>query len=449
MADSVAAPERTLPHNLEAERSVLGAILIQNDAFNSAAQIVDGGDFFRDAHRRIWDKIVALSERNQPIDYITLKEELIRAGELENVGGPAYITALVDGVPRSTNVEHYARIVKEKSVLRSLIFSANRILTSAYDAEEDADTLLDGAEKAIFEIAEDRIRQGFVPLRDLVHDSFATIERLQQHKGLVTGVESGFVDLDEMTSGFQKSDFIIVAARPSMGKTSFVLNVAQHVGARGGVVGFFSLEMSKEQLFLRMLTAEAQIDSHKFRGGYLSERDYSRLAQAMGKLAESKVFIDDTASIGVLEMRAKCRRLMAEHTLNLVIIDYIQLMQGRGRFESRQQEIASISRSIKGLAKELNVPIIALSQLSRAPESRGGDHRPQLSDLRESGALEQDADLVVFIYRPEVYDKEGTRPEDQGVAEIIVGKQRNGPIGTVRLTFIHQHTKFENYAPPQ
>lgn len=449
MADTVAAPERTLPHNLEAERSVLGAILIQNDAFNSAAQIVDGGDFFRDAHRRIWEKIVTLSERNQPIDYVTLKEELLRTGELDEVGGPAYITALVDGVPRSTNVEHYARIVKEKSVLRSLIFSANRIISSAYEAEEDADTLLDGAEKAIFEIAEDRIRQGFIPLRDLVHDSFATIERLQQHKGLVTGVESGFVDLDGMTSGFQKSDFVIVAARPSMGKTSFVLNVAQHVGARGGVVGFFSLEMSKEQLFLRMLTAEAQIDSHKFRGGYLSERDYSRLAQAMGKLAESKVYIDDTAAIGVLEMRAKCRRLMAEHGLSLVVIDYIQLMQGRGRFESRQQEIASISRSIKGLAKELNVPIVALSQLSRAPESRGGDHRPQLSDLRESGALEQDADLVLFIYRPEVYDKEETRPEEQGVAEIIVGKQRNGPIGTVRLTFIHQHTKFENYAPPQ
>jgi replicative DNA helicase len=449
MANTVVAPERTLPHNLEAERSVLGAILIQNDAFNSAAQIVDGGDFYRDAHRRIWEKIVALSERNQPIDYVTLKEELLRSGELDEVGGPAYITALGDGVPRSTNVEHYARIVKEKSVLRSLIYSANRIISSAYEAEEDADTLLDGAEKAIFQIAEDRIRQGFVPLRDLVHDSFATIERLQQHKGLVTGVGSGFVDLDEMTSGFQKSDFVIVAARPSMGKTSFVLNVAQHVGAKGGVVGFFSLEMSKEQLFLRMLTAEAQIDSHKFRGGYLSERDYSRLAQAMGKLAESKVYIDDTASIGVLEMRAKCRRLMAEHGLSLVIVDYIQLMQGRGRFESRQQEIASISRSIKGLAKELNVPIIALSQLSRAPESRGGDHRPQLSDLRESGALEQDADVVLFIYRPEVYDKEGIKPEDQGLAEIIVGKQRNGPIGTVRLTFIHQHTKFENYAPPQ
>jgi replicative DNA helicase len=449
MSDSVAAPERTLPHNLEAERSVLGAILIQNDAFNSAAQIVDGGDFFRDAHRRIWDAIVTLSERNEPIDYLTLKEELSRSGELEQVGGPAYITALVDGVPRSTNVEQYARIVKEKSVLRSLIFSANKIIVSAYEAEEDADTLLDGAEKAIFEIAEDRIRQGFVPLRDLVHDSFARIERLQQHKGLVTGVPSGFADLDQMTAGFQNSDFVIVAARPSMGKTSFVLNVAQHVGYQNQTVGFFSLEMSKEQLFLRLLSAEAGIDSSKFRGGYLSERDYGKLAGAMARLSECRVFVDDTASIGVLEMRAKCRRLMAEHGLSLVVVDYIQLMQGRGRFESRQQEIASISRSIKGLAKELNVPIITLSQLSRAPESRGGDHRPQLSDLRESGALEQDADLVLFIYRPEVYDKEGEHPEDQGLAEIIVGKQRNGPIGTVKLTFIHQYTRFENYAPPQ
>ncbi len=448
MADTVSAPERKLPHNLEAERSVLGAILIHNDTFNSAAQIIDGRDFFRDAHRRIWEKMVVLSERNEPIDYVTLKEELAKSGELDEVGGPAYITSLADGVPRSTNVEHYARIVKEKSVLRNLIYSANKIMTSAYEAEEDADTVLDDAEKAIFEIAEDRVRQGFVPLRDLVQTSFAAIEKLQQHKGMVTGVASGFDDLDHMTAGFQKSDFVIVAARPSMGKTSFVLNIAQHVGNNGGTVGFFSLEMSKEQLFLRLLSSEAMIDSSKFRGGYLSDKDYARLGQALGKLADCKVFVDDSASIGVLEMRAKARRLAAEHGLDLLIIDYIQLMQGRGRFESRQQEISSISRSIKGLAKELNVPIIALSPLSRAPETRGGDHRPQLSDLRESGALEQDADLVVFIYRPEVYDKEGANPEEEGVAEINIGKQRNGPIGGVKLTFMHQFTKFVNYADP-
>jgi replicative DNA helicase len=442
MPDVVAA-ERTLPHNLEAEKCVLGAILIHNEAFNHAAELIDAQDFFRDAHRRIFDKMVALSERGHAIDFVTLKEELARAGELDEVGGPAYISSLADGVPRSTNVEHYARIVKEKSTLRNLIYSANRIITTAYDAERDPEELLDEAERSIFEIAEDRIREGFVPLRDLVQTSFATIEKLQQHKGLVTGVPTGFVDFDEMTSGLQPSDLVIVAARPSMGKTSFVLNVAQHVGTKTDmVVGFFSLEMAKEQLFMRMLTSEARIDAHRFRGGFLSEKDYGRLSHALGTLAEARVYIDDSAAIGVLEMRAKARRLMAEHGLNLVIVDYIQLMQGRGRFENRQQEIASISRSLKGLAKELNVPVVALSQLSRAPEARS-DHRPQLSDLRESGALEQDADVVAFIYRQDQYE---ATDENAGVAEIIVGKQRNGPTGVVRLAFIKEHTRFENLA---
>jgi replicative DNA helicase len=448
MAESVAAPERTLPHNLEAEKSVLGAILIHNDAFNHAAELIDSRDFFRDAHRRIFDKMVSLSERNEAIDLVTLKEELRRSGELEEVGGPAYIASLADGVPRTANVEHYARIVKEKATLRNLIHSANRILADAYQAEEDADLILDGAEKAIFEIAEDRIREGFVPLRDLVQSSFATIEKLQQHKGLVTGVPTGFVDLDEMTSGLQPSDLVLVAARPSMGKTSFVLNIAQHIGTQTEMtVGFFSLEMSKEQLFMRMLTSEARIDAHRFRSGHLNEKDYGRLSHALGTLAEARVFIDDTASIGVLEMRAKARRLQAEHGLHLLVIDYIQLMQGRGRFESRQQELASISRSLKGLAKELKVPIVALSQLSRAPETRS-DHRPQLSDLRESGALEQDADLVMFIFREEQYRTEdGQADQDtEGVAEIIVGKQRNGPTGTVKLAFVKEHTRFENLA---
>jgi replicative DNA helicase len=448
MAESVAAPERTLPHNLEAEKSVLGAILIHNDAFNHAAELIDSRDFFRDAHRRIFDKMVSLSERNEAIDLVTLKEELRRSGELEEVGGPAYIASLADGVPRTANVEHYARIVKEKATLRNLIHSANRILADAYQAEEDADLILDGAEKAIFEIAEDRIREGFVPLRDLVQSSFATIEKLQQHKGLVTGVPTGFVDLDEMTSGLQPSDLVLVAARPSMGKTSFVLNIAQHIGTQTEMtVGFFSLEMSKEQLFMRMLTSEARIDAHRFRSGYLNEKDYGRLSHALGTLAEARVFIDDTASIGVLEMRAKARRLQAEHGLHLLVIDYIQLMQGRGRFESRQQELASISRSLKGLAKELKVPIVALSQLSRAPETRSG-HRPQLSDLRESGALEQDADVVMFIFREEQYRTEDgqTDQDTEGVAEIIVGKQRNGPTGTVKLAFVKEHTRFENLA---
>ncbi len=441
-------PERALPHNLEAEKSVLGAILIHNEAFNHAAELIDSRDFFRDAHRRIFDKMVQLSERNDPIDFVTLKEELGRSGELDEVGGPAYIASLADGVPRSANVEHYARIVKEKATLRNLIQSANRILSEAYRAEEDAEVILDGAEKAIFEIAEDRIREGFVPLRDLVQSSFATIEKLQQHKGLVTGVPTGFVDLDEMTSGLQPSDLVLVAARPSMGKTSFVLNIAQYVGTQTDMtVGFFSLEMSKEQLFMRMLTAEARIDAHRFRSGYLNEKDYGRLSHALGTLAEARVFIDDTASLGVLEMRAKARRLQAEHGLHLLIIDYIQLMQGRGRFESRQAEIASISRSLKGLAKELKIPIVALSQLSRASETRS-DHRPQLSDLRESGALEQDADVVMFIYRDEQYRDADGKPnqESEGIAEIIIGKQRNGPIGTAKLAFIKEHTRFENLA---
>jgi replicative DNA helicase len=445
---AVATPERTLPHNLEAEKSVLGAILIQNEAFNHAAELIDSKDFFRNAHSRIFEKMIVLSERGDAIDFITLKDELSKSGELETVGGPAYIASLADGVPRSANVEYYARIVKEKATLRNLIHSANKILVEAYEAEQEPDLLLDEAERSIFAIAEDRIRAGFVPLRDLVQTSFAQIEKLQQQKGMITGVPTGFIDLDEMTSGLQPSDLVLVAARPSMGKTSFVLNIAQHIGTSTDMtVGFFSLEMSKEQLFMRLLTSEARIDAHRFRTGYLNEKDYGRLSHALGTLAEAKVFIDDTASIGVLEMRAKARRLKAEHGLHLLVIDYIQLMQGRGRFESRQTEIASISRSLKGLAKELNVPIVALSQLSRASETRS-DHRPQLSDLRESGALEQDADVVMFIYRAEQYrDSEGNpNTEEQGTAEIIIGKQRNGPIGTAKLAFIKEHTRFENLA---
>ena len=439
--------DRTLPHNLEAEKCVLGAILINNHAFNQAAEVIDAEDFFRDAHRRIFEKMVALTDRSEPVDLVTLKDELVRTNELEEVGGPAYISALTDGVPRSANVEYYAKIVKEKSTLRRLIQSATEVLGRAYDAEEDADELLDQAERSIFQIAEHRLRAGFVSLSELVDSGYQLIEQLQQHKGLVTGVPSGFTDLDEMTSGFQKSDLVIVAARPSMGKTSFVLNVALNAAlAAGKTVGVFSLEMAKEQLFLRMLTSEARVDAHRFRGGFLGERDYARLVDAFGKLHDAKVFIDDSPGVGILEMRAKSRRLKLEHGLDMIVIDYLQLMQGRGRFENRQQELAAISRALKILAKELDVPILALSQLSRAPEARG-DHRPQLSDLRESGALEQDADVVLFIFREEMYGQEGERkPEIEGVAEIIVGKQRNGPTGTVRLAFLKQYTRFENLA---
>src|SRR5581483_9239476 len=315
--------DRTLPHNLEAEKCVLGAILINNQAFNQAAEVLDSHDFFRDAHRRIFEKMVGLSDRSEPVDLVTLKDELVRSGELDEVGGPAYISALTDGVPRSANVEYYARIVKEKSTLRRLIQSANDMLVRAYDAQEDADALLDEAERSIFQIAENKLREGFVPLSKLLADSYQTITELQEHKGLVTGVPSGFIDLDEMTSGFQKQDLVIVAARPSMGKTSFVMNVALNAAIEGSrTVGIFSLEMSAMQLFLRILTSEARIDAHRFRGGFLGEGDYERLGSAGARLHDARVFIDDSPGVGILEMRAKSRRLKAEHGLDLLIVDY-------------------------------------------------------------------------------------------------------------------------------
>src|SRR5690349_11274710 len=444
---AVAAAERTLPHNLEAERSVLGAILVHADAYNLAVQVITPGDFYRDAHRRIFERMIALNERGQAIDFVTLKEELSRAGDLDDAGGPAYIASLADGVPRATNVEYYARIVKEKSTLRNLIYAANKILTNAYEADQESDIVLDEAESAIFAVADDRLKAGFVQMRDLVKESFPKIEQLFEQKRLITGVPTGFVDLDEMTRGLQGGDLIIIAARPSMGKTSLVLNISQYVATQPDLsVGFFSLEMSKESLFIRLLTSEAQIDSHRLMSGAIGQKDYGRISHALETLSSMKLFIDDTANVGVLEMRAKSRRLQSEHGLSLLIVDYIQLMQGRGRFENRTLELASISRSMKGLAKELNVPIVVLSQLSRAPESRS-DHRPQLSDLRESGALEQDADVVVFIYREDLYgDKNQPAADTQGVAELIIGKQRNGPTGIVKLAFIREFTRFENLA---
>jgi len=433
--------DRPLPHNLEAERAVLGAVLLNAEAIHRAVEFITERDFFRDAHRRIFVKMLELMERGQAIDFITVKDELGRSGDLDQVGGPAYIASLVDGLPHGVNVADYARIVKEKSSLRSLISSANRILTSAYQAEEDAGGIIDEAEREIFAIAEGAIHGGFVSMRDLANASFAVVEQAHTRKQLVTGVPTGFLELDEMLAGLQPSDLIIVAARPAMGKTSLVLNIAQHVGTKTNMtVGFFSLEMSKEQLFLRMLTSEAGIDGHRLRTGFLGERDFPRLTQAMETLGRARIYIDDSASIGVLEMRAKARRLKAEHGLDLIVIDYIQLMQGRGRFDNRVTELASISRGLKGLAKELGVPVVVLSQLSRAPENRP-NKRPQLSDLRESGALEQDADVVVMIFREDMYEQ---TEENQGVAELIIAKQRNGPTGTVRLAFIREFTRFEN-----
>jgi len=408
--------------------------------------VIDGRDFYRDAHRRIFDRMVTLSERGDAIDFITLKEELSRGGELDAVGGPAYVASLVDGVPRATNVEYYAKIVKEKATLRNLIYAANKIVANAYEAEQESDLILDEAESLIFAVADDRLKAGFVPMRTLVNESFPKIEQLFEHKRLVTGVPTGFVDLDEMTRGFQGGDLVIIAARPSMGKTSLVLNIAQHVAVQPNMtVGFFSLEMSKESLFIRLLTSEAQIDSHRLMSGHIAERDYGRISQSLERLSGMGLFIDDTANIGVLEMRAKSRRLQSEHGLSLIVVDYIQLMSARGRYENRTLELASISRSMKGLAKELNVPIVVLSQLSRAPESRS-DHRPQLSDLRESGALEQDADVVILIYRDDAYNRDPNNPE-AGTAELILAKQRNGPTGIVRLAFLREQTRFANLAP--
>ena len=424
---------------------MLGAILVHNDAFNTAVQVIESSDFYRDAHRRVFEKMIALNERGQAIDFITLKEELSRGGELDHVGGPSYIASLADGVPRATNVEYYARIVKEKSTLRALISAAGKILTNAYEADQESDLILDEAESAIFAVADDRMKAGFVSMRDLVKESYPKIEKAFEQKRLITGVPTGFVDLDEMTRGLQGGDLIIVAARPSMGKTSLVLNIAQYVAAQPDLtVGFFSLEMSKESLFIRMLTSEAQIDSHRLMSGAVGHKDYGKISHALESLSGMRLYIDDTANIGVLEMRAKSRRLQSEHGLSLIIIDYIQLMSGRGRFENRTLELASISRSLKGLAKELSVPIIILSQLSRAPESRS-DHRPQLSDLRESGALEQDADLVALIYRDDVYNKDPNNP-DAGTAELIIAKQRNGPTGVVKLAFLREQTRFANLA---
>ena len=433
--------DRAFPSNVEAERTVLGAVLVDNSAFNSAAEILNRDDFFREGHRRIFEAMGSISERSQPIDLVTLKDELVRESALEAAGGAVYLAALVEGIPRIASVEHWSRIIKEKAVLRNLISAGNRIVQSAYDADDEVALILDRAEKSIFDIAERRIRSGFVGMREIVKETFRTIDQLSQSQELVTGVPTGFVDLDERTSGLHKGDLVIVAARPAMGKTSFCLNIAQHVSLRAGeTVGLFSLEMSKEQLALRLLCSDARIDMHRLKTGKLGEKDWARLAKAYSELTQAKIFIDDSAMITPLEIRAKCRRLKAEHGLGLIIIDYLQLVTGSGRIENRQQEISSISRSFKGLAKELDVPVIALSQLSRAPEART-DRRPQLSDLRESGAIEQDADIVMFIFREEEYK---ATDENRGVAEIIISKQRNGPTGSLKLAFIKEFTRFEN-----
>jgi replicative DNA helicase len=434
--------EKDVPQSVEAERSVLGAILIENTAINRAQEILRQEDFYREPHRKIFKVMADLSERTTAIDPVTVKEELSRAGDLEAVGGPAYIASLVDGVPRSANVEYYARIVKEKSMLRNLIEAGGRIVSTAYEASQDPDDILDQSERLIFQIAQDRLREGFVSMRTIADQSLKAIERLAESRELITGLPTGYRQLDEYTSGLQPADLIVLAARPGMGKTSFALNVAQHAGLPGGGrVGIFSLEMTREQLFLRMLTGLARVDSHRLRTGRLTKEDWKQLTKAFGELAAGNIFIDDSAGISVLEMRAKSRRLKLERGLDLVVVDYMQLIRSRSRFENRQQEMSEISRSLKELAKELNVPVIAVSQLSRAPEQRGEKGRPQLSDLRESGAIEQDADVVLLLYREEMYKP---TEENRGIAKVIIAKQRNGPTAEFDMAFIREYTRFED-----
>lgn len=433
--------EKGLPSSVESERSILGAILLDNALCNQAIELLRRDEFFLDSHRRIYAKMISLAERVMPIDFVTLTDELRRAGEFEQVGGATYIASLIDGVPRTDTIEHYARIVKSRAMLRRLISASNQIIARCVDDEEDAMTIVDQAEQMIFEIAEDRIRQGFQYIGEVAERRLEQIEQMAGRPEMITGVPTGFTDFDRLTSGLQRQDLIIIAARPSMGKTALALNIAQYAAKNGSVIGIFSLEMSNEQLVSRLLCSEARVDAHRLRTGYLNREEWAKLADALRRVTEMQVYLDDTPGQGVLEMRAKSRRLKAEHGLDLLIIDYLQLMTGRGRIESRQQEVSQISRELKGLAKELDIPVIALSQLSRAPETRGGDHKPQLSDLRESGAIEQDADVVCFIYREEVYTP---TDENRGVADLIIGKQRNGPTGQLQLAFLKEFTRFDN-----
>jgi len=447
MPEPAVITDRIPPQNLEAEISVLGGVLQDPGALLKAMEVLRPADFYKEAHRRIFGACLDLFERNEPVDLVTLANELLRRKQLEEVGGASALSALVDAVPTAANVAYHARIVKDKALLYALIQKATAVVSRAYADKEDVDEELDWAEQQIFEISQDKISRSFVPVKSVLKGTFQLIEKLYDRKSHVTGVPTGFRKFDEMTAGLQPSELVVVAGRPSMGKTSFCLNIAEHAATHEQIlVAIFSLEMSKEQLVQRMLCSVAKVDSHKLRTGYLSDADWPKLTTGAGRLSEAPIFIDDTPGISLLEMRAKARRLKAEHGLGLVIIDYLQLISGRGRVESRQQEISEISRSLKAMAKELDVPVVALSQLSRAVESRQPP-RPQLSDLRESGAIEQDADVVAFLYRPAFYrarrEEELDEPEDN-TTEVIIGKQRNGPTGTVHLAFLREYTRFED-----
>jgi replicative DNA helicase len=437
--------ERPLPQNLDAERSILGAILLDNHALNPALERLRPDDFFLDQHRRVFQQMMALGETQRAIDLVTLTDELHRRGELEAAGGTPYLAALVDGVPRVANIEHYARIVKEKAVLRNLIHVTHAIQQRAIEAEEDADTILDQAESSIFQLAEDRIRAGLIGANELVRENFERLERIFTEGKRITGVSTGYLQLDNLTSGLQPSELIILAARPSQGKTSLALNIAENVAMRSGQpVAIFSLEMSKESLLQRLIASVARIDAHKFRTGHLRRDDWRSMTEALGVISSAPLWIDDSGSATVVEIGAKTRRLKRDKGLSMVVVDYLQLIAARGRFGNRNEEVSSITRSLKGLAKELKVPVVVLSQLTRSPERE--DRRPQLADLRESGAIEQDADVVLFIYRPHAF-KPGATPEERDQAELLIAKQRNGPTDRIKFVFLSRYTRFEEAAP--
>lgn len=422
---------------------MLGGILLDNEAIHRVIELLEPADFYREAHRKIYQAIIELYRQNEPADLVTATNTLKSKGVLEEVGGAVYLSSLVDRVPSAANIASYAKIIREKSVVRRLIEGATEITERGYRDDGDVDEFVDEAEKIIFEVARRRIKKGFTPVKEIVKDSFKAIEQLYERKELITGVPTGYKEFDRLTCGLQRSDLVVIAGRPSMGKTAFALNIVEHAAIEAKVVSaIFSLEMSQEQLVRRMLCSRAEVDAGKLRGGFLGEADWPRLTRAAGLISEAPIFIDDSPAINVLELRAKARRLQKEYNLGLVVVDYLQLMRGVGRFDNREREISEISRSLKALAKELDVPIMALSQLNRGVETRQ-DKRPQLADLRESGAIEQDADVIAFIYRDEMYNPDS---EDRGKAEVIVGKQRNGPTGKVTLAFRSSLTRFDDLA---
>ena len=449
MATTDYSLERGLPVSMEAERSILGAILLDNSLYDQAAEHLTPDDFSLDAHRRVYSRMRDLQESGRPVDMITLVEELDRRKEVEAIGGVAYLSSLIDGVPDRPSIEHYVRIVRNKALLRGLINLAQNAIAEAIEHSDEAEEVLGRAEQAIFQLSENRIGQGFLDIPSIIKGSFGSLEELLDRGQEITGLATHYTLFDKLTSGLQPSDLIIIAARPSVGKTAFAMNIAENAAVLDGkVVGVFSLEMSREALLMRMLASHAQVDSQALRQGFRTKDDIRKLTRATEQLSHSKLFIDDTPSISVSEMRAKARRLRQTEGLDLLIVDYLQLMSavpiGGKRFENRTQEVSAISRGLKALAKELKVPVVALSQLSRAPESRGGDHRPQLSDLRESGSIEQDADVVAFIFREEMYKKDD--PDLDGIAELIVAKQRNGPTDMIKMAFVKRYTRFENLA---